>query len=87
MSPFDLLEDLQTRPVVPLRLYVIDGTTYDIRHPEQCMVGISSVVVGVTSKSSQMPFERMIRIDCQHIHKVEPIAGIPTGSGDQQQSA
>ena len=87
MSPFDLLEDLQKRPFEPLRLYVMDGTIYDIRHPEQCMVGVTSVIVGVTAKSGQMPFERMIRIDCQHIHKVERIAGIPTGSGGQQQSA
>lgn len=84
MSPFDLIEDLQKKPFEPIRLYVVDGTTYDIRHPEQCMVGVTSVIVGVASKQSQMPFERMIRIDCQHIHKVEPIAGIPTGSGGSQ---
>lgn len=86
MSPNDLLEDLQKRPFEPLRLYIMDGTIYDIRHPEQCMVGLSSVIVGVASDPASLLFERMIRIDNRQIHKVEPIRGIPTGNTGQQPS-
>lgn len=82
MSPTDLLEDLRKRPFEPLRLYVADGTTYDIRHPEQCMVGLYSTVVGVSANPETLLFDRMIRIDNNHIHKVEPIRAIPvSGNG------
>lgn len=86
MSPTDLLEDLRKKPFEPLRLYVLDGTTYDIRHPEQCMVGLFSTVVGVAANPDTLLFERMIRIDNTHIHKVEPIRGIPTATNGQQPS-
>ena len=86
MSPTDLLEDLRKRPFEPLRLYVLDGTTYDIRHPEQCMVGTWSTVVGVAANPDTLLFERLIRIDNNHIHKVEPIRSIPAGANGQQPS-
>jgi hypothetical protein len=61
---------------------VTDGTVYDIRHPEQCMVFFNSVIIGVPGKAGLMPFERSIRIDNNHILKVEPIVGIaPSSSG------
>lgn len=84
MSPTDLLEDLRKKPFEPLRFYVIDGTTYDIRHPEQAMVSDYSTVVGVAANPDSFLFQRLIRIDNNHIHKVEPIRAIPTGSNGQK---
>jgi hypothetical protein len=84
MTATDLLEDLQKKPFEPLRLYVVDGSTYDIRHPEQCMVSMFSSVVGVSANPNTLLFDRLIRIDNNHIHKVEPIRGIPSGSNSQK---
>lgn len=85
MSPTDFREDLSKRPFEPIRLYVLDGTTYDIRHPEQCMVGIFSSIIGVDPDPQTLVFKRLIRVDNNHIHKVEPIHGIlTTGNGQPQ---
>jgi hypothetical protein len=86
MSPTDLQEDLRKRPFEPHRLYVLDGTMYDIRHPEQCMVGIFSSVIGVDPDPNTLVFKRLIRIDNNHIHKVEPIHGIPITTNGKQPS-
>ncbi len=77
MSTIDLLEDLRRRPFEPIRLFLTDGTVYDIRHPEQCMLGIDTVIVGLAADPSSMRFERLIRVSCDHIVKVEPIRTIP----------
>jgi hypothetical protein len=41
----ELLEALQARPFRPIRLYVSDGGTFDIRHPEMLMVGRGDAIV------------------------------------------
>jgi len=30
----EILALLRTRPFVPFRIHLLDGTTYDVRHPE-----------------------------------------------------
>lgn len=78
MSPNDLLEDLRKRP---FGYTSPTAPRYDIRHPEPCMVGTSSV--GVASNPDTLIFERMIRIDCRHIHKAEPIRGMSNPNNGQ----
>jgi hypothetical protein len=75
MSALDLLEELRKRPFEPFRMIVSDSSFYDIHHPEQCVVGISSVVVGIPAKPGLTPYERLIRIDNSHILKIEPLGG------------
>lgn len=36
---------MRRRPFHPLRIYVSDGSTYDVRHPEMLMVGSREAVV------------------------------------------
>lgn len=73
MVPNDLVEELSQRPFVPFRMFVADGSVYDIRHPELCMVGLSSVLVGVTTDPNSILFERTVRIDCHHVVRTEPL--------------
>jgi len=76
MRANDLLEHLQRRPFDPIILTLTDGRTYEIRHPELAMVGISSVIVGVPSKETRDPvYERAITISLQHIMQIEPVNG------------
>lgn len=83
MSPNELVEDLRKQPFEPIRLYVSDGSTYDIRHPEQCMVSLTTAHVGVAANPAAQLYERIVRIDCRHIVKVEPIRTVPaTGNGE-----
>jgi hypothetical protein len=83
MSPNELVEDLRRRPFEPLRFYVSDGSVYDIHHPEQCMVSLTTAHVGLAANPAAHLYERIVRIDCRHIVKVEPIRNVPiTGNGE-----
>lgn len=81
MKATDILEDLEKRPFVPLRFFVADGTVYDIRHPEQCVVGLHSIVVGVPGPAGIAPYERLVRIGCEHVVRIEPIQLPVAGNG------
>jgi hypothetical protein len=75
MPPNDLLTFTRKRPFEPFRLVVTDGTTYDIHHPEFCMVLQTSVIVGLPGT---VPPDRVEWIDARHIVKVIPL-GQPAG--------
>ena len=47
MSSEDILRFLRARPFEPFRIYMSDGNTYDVAHPELAMVERSVVIVGV----------------------------------------
>ncbi len=70
----DLLEFLRRRPFRPFRLHVTDGSTYEVRHPELCMPGARSVVVGLQAPGIADPvYERAVHIDLVHVTRLEPI--------------
>jgi hypothetical protein len=84
MSPNDLVEDLRQKPFEPFRLYVTDGSIYEVRHPELCLVGVASVILGLNNDPNSTVFERTVRIDCRHIVKSEPIKQTPAVGGNGQ---
>ena len=47
MTAEDLIELLEERPFMPLRLHLADGRKREIRHPEMAIVTESLVVIGV----------------------------------------
>lgn len=47
MRAEDLMEMLRKRPFVPFRIYMTDGQTYDIVHPEAVLVLRSRAVIGL----------------------------------------
>jgi len=79
MSPNDLLKFTRRQPFEPFRLVVTDGTTYDIRHPEFCMVLQTSVIVGVPPNPGTGIPESAEWIDARHILKVIPLGQAVTG--------
>jgi len=80
MRPKDILELLRRRPFEPFRLYLSDGATFDVRHPELAMVGRSTVLVGIPAADSPEPlFERFVNHALLHITRAEPIDGSSAG--------
>jgi hypothetical protein len=73
MTPTELREDLRAQPFRPIRLIVSDGSHYDIFHPELCMVGLGSVIVGLSSDPASPFFERTVRMDNRHVTRVLPL--------------
>jgi len=74
MRANDIRARLLKQPVEPIRLFVSDGATYDIRHPEMTLVGPTEVVIAVGGSRARMP-ERLAYVDPVHITRIEPING------------
>jgi hypothetical protein len=77
MSPIEILQDLQKRPFEPFRFEVSDGTHYNIMHPELCMVGLSSVIIGLAPDPATPLYDRTVKVDCSHIVKQVPLPSQP----------
>lgn len=76
MRPEDILELLRAQPFEPFRLYVSDGVSYDIRHPDMAIVQRSKVVVGVPGPAGpDGPMERAVNVALVHITRTEAING------------
>ena len=85
MPPELLRQFIQRRPFRPFRLYVLETTVYEIRHPELVAIGKSSVTI-----HSQLPDEllllpeRVVLIALLHVTKLEPIVKPVAASGNGQ---
>jgi hypothetical protein len=73
MSHEDVLGFVRKRPFQPFRLFVSDGSAYDVRHPELIMLGRRSVAVGLTTDPSQTVYDRLATVDLLHIARVAPL--------------
>ncbi len=73
MAPADFHALLRARPFVPFRIVTPEGTTYEVRHWELCMVGLASVVVGYPSPDDPATYNRYDIVSMRHIDRLEPI--------------
>jgi hypothetical protein len=78
----DLRSYLKKRPFTPLRLYVSGGETFDIHHPELCVVGYSSVFIGFPSpEDADSPvYARYTVVDWNQIVRLEPLSSAKPGT-------
>jgi hypothetical protein len=74
MAPQDIEDAVRRRPFAPFRITLTEGSTYEVRHPELCMVGRRAVIVGVLAPGRPDPrFDHSVTIDLLHIVKLEPV--------------
>ncbi|HEY3789051.1 MAG TPA: hypothetical protein VGL71_09360 [Urbifossiella sp.] len=73
MSPHEIHQDLKRQPFEPFRLQISDGTFHDIMHPELCMVGMASVIIGIPPNPNSSLYDHTVKIDCAHIAKQVPL--------------
>ncbi len=76
----ELVEALRAGPFRPFRLYLSDGGTFEIRHPEMLMVGQHSAVIGITAHGGngdswqEYPqIERFTTVDLPHVTRIEEL--------------
>jgi hypothetical protein len=74
MTPESLIELLEERPFVPLRLHLSDGRKHDIRHPEMAIVSNEVVAVGLPSSDNPAIADRVTNCATFHIVEIEPLA-------------
>jgi hypothetical protein len=73
MHPNEVLAFLRRQPFEPFRIFLTDGTTYDARHPDQCIV--TRMAVHVALPGGEQSFARGIAAYALvHINRLEPLA-------------
>ncbi len=75
MRPNDIREHLETRPFEPFRLFLPDGETLDVRHPDMCIVSRSAIYVGTADPRSPGVAQRVTHCSLLHITRIEPLNG------------
>lgn len=74
MDPHELLAATRRRPFIPFRLTLTEGSTYDVKHPEFCMVGRRSVVLGLQPLAEEQElFDYSVTFHLLHVVKMEPL--------------
>lgn len=55
----ELLVAARRRPFIPFRLTLTEGSQYDVKHPEFCMVGKRSVMLVLGDGARDSPIRRV----------------------------
>jgi len=74
MRPTEILAQLRRRPFVPIRVFMSDGSSYDVRHPEMMVVTQTVVAIGMNPGEDDLP-ERLAYCDPIHVVRIDPIDG------------
>ena len=77
MEAEELYKKIRTHPFESIRIYISDGKHYDIKHPDQIMVGKRTSHVGIRRRK-EGPFQDVAIISNVHITRIEPINGKST---------
>jgi hypothetical protein len=74
MTMNELRNALRLTPFRPFRVFVTDGGSYDVRHPDLCMIGPRIAVIGIPPAGQSEPIlERYAVVDLIHVTRLEPL--------------
>ncbi len=87
MAPNDIKGKLTRTPFQPLRVYISDGSSYDIQSDGIAAVNRMEMFIGVDLDESGLP-SRSIYIDPRHVTRIEPLSNgpdvAPRSNGDRR---
>ena len=82
MRPEDILELVRKRPFGPFRIYLTDGRTFEIFHPDQVLVLRSRITLGVGADPTTGIPDHAEHVSLLHIMRIEELpAASPSGVG------
>ncbi len=73
MPPAELLQLLRRRPFVPFRIYLDEGTIYQVNHPEMVIVSTASAVIAFPDTTVPGLAQRYQIVALRHIARLEPL--------------
>ena len=73
MSPVELQAELRKRPFVPFRIYLSDGTVYDIHHPDLVVPGMRTAFIGFAVDPNQTYYDSYTVVSLLHVVRLEPL--------------
>jgi hypothetical protein len=72
MSPQEVLVYLRRQPFEPFRIHLTDGTVYEVRHPDQCIVTQRAVHVALPAPDAVYA-RGLATYALLHITRMEPL--------------
>ena len=66
-------EYLQAKPFKPFRLFLSDGSSHEVPHPEFAWVFGSTIFVGVAGKSTKNPEDFVKQLSLLHVTRIEKL--------------
>ena len=81
MRAVDIRAHLRKQPFEPFRVFMSDGATYDVRHPELAAISRTELIIGLEQSDEELP-DRFAYCDPVHVVRIEPINGRDGGSPD-----
>lgn len=79
MRPEELMRLLRMRPFKPLRICTTDGAAFEVRHPDQVLVTISRIEIGLEPNPRTGVWRKSEHIAPLHVARVEELE--PTAPG------
>lgn len=79
----DIQKKLVQSPFKPFKLFLTDGASYEVRHPELLLLGRRSCVLGLADNPDQTFYDRAVDIDLFHIVRSE-FSDFSSVSDDQE---
>ncbi|MGH7173041.1 MAG: hypothetical protein ACRELF_23810 [Gemmataceae bacterium] len=73
MPPAELVQMLRVRPFTPFRIYLDDGTLYEVRQPEFVIVSVASAIVAFLDPDHPGLYRSWEIVDLRHIVRLERI--------------
>ncbi len=73
MPPSEVLRLIQQRPFVPFRIRLSNGETYDILHPELCIVGRTFLQIGLPDYPPEPLAARIATVALSHVAELIPL--------------
>ncbi len=73
MSPNELIAAVRLQPFEPFRVVLSDGASYDIRHPDNIIVGLRTSVIAVPLPSRPDYAAHTVKVDNLHITQMVPL--------------
>jgi len=74
MTAMEVINKARSVSFTPFRLYVSDGSQYEIRHRDMIFVTATRVTVGLHSNADATLPDNSIDIDLNHVLKMEYIS-------------
>ena len=72
MNAEQFREHLRKEPFQAFRLFMSDGASYEVHHPEFALVSRRQIDVALPPRAGDMP-SRIVYLDPVHIVRIEPI--------------
>lgn len=72
MRAEEIRKHVRMQPFRPIRVFVSDGASYDVRHPEMMLVTRMEIVIGLDPGSGGIP-ERSIICAPSRVERIEEV--------------